>query len=281
MKVAVIAPSRSLQRDAVDPLMRVQAQDPELARIHVAIHEQCFLSHGHFAGDDDTRAAAFLEVANDPSIDAIWFARGGYGSGRLLPLIIPALRAPAARKTYLGYSDTGYLLAALAQMGVGQCVHGPLLSDGLRDGGEDALARVLAWLTSRDDASLEPSLGEAKRAYAFNLTILASLAATEHLPTMDGAVLMIEDIGEHLYAVDRHLMTVFTSGRFDRLHGVRCGRISDVPENDIDFGQEAEEIVRFWCERRGVPYLGRADVGHDADNKLVPFPIPFRQAVLP
>ena len=281
MKVAVIAPSRSLPREAVDRLAHLQEQHADLQSVSVAIHDQCFLSHGHFAGDDDARAAAFLEVANDPSIDAIWFARGGYGSGRLLPLVIPALRAPAARKTYLGYSDTGYLLAVLAQMGVGQCVHGPLLSDGLREGGEKALERVLTWFAAKNDASLEPSVGEAKRAYAFNLTILASLAATEYLPTMDGAVLMIEDIGEHLYAVDRHLMTLFTSGRFDRLYGVRCGRISDIPENDIDFGQEAEEIVRFWCGRRGVPYLGPADIGHDTDNKLVPFPIPFRQAVLP
>ncbi|MEM6746133.1 MAG: LD-carboxypeptidase [Pseudomonadota bacterium] len=281
MRIAVIAPSRNLPRAAADRLAEMQQQHPDLRGVSVTIHEQCFLEHGHFAGDDDTRAAAFIDVANDPDIDAVWFARGGYGAGRLLPLVLPALRAPAARKIYIGYSDTGYLLAALAHMGVGQSVHGPLVSDGLRPGGEDALARALRWLTVKDENVVEPSLASGERAYAFNLTILASLAATDHLPSLDGSVLMIEEVGEHLYAVDRHLMTAFSSGRLDRLRGVRCGRISDVPENDIAFGHDAEEIVRYWCDRHGVPYLGPANIGHDAQNRIVPFPIAFKQAVLP
>ena len=53
--------------------------------------------------------------------------------------------------------------------------------------------------------------------------------------------------------------------------GIRLGRCSDVPENDPDFGRTEEEIARYWCERSGIPYLGRADIGHDVDNKVVPF----------
>ena len=280
MRIAVVAPSRSLPREAAEHLLALQEQHTDLGDLTITIHDQCFLSAGHFAGDDDTRATAFLDVANDPNFDAVWFARGGYGAGRLLPLVLPALRAPAARKLYMGYSDTGYLLAALAQPGIGQSVHGPMVSDGLRPDGEDALLRALLWFRSRGEG-IEPSLGDAKRAYAFNATILASLTATEHLPSLDGAVLMIEEVGEHLYALDRHLMTAFTSGKLSRLRGMRCGRISDVPENDIPFGQEAEEIVRYWCDRHRVDYLGPADIGHDTDNKIVPFPVAFKQAVLP
>ncbi|MEO1657277.1 MAG: LD-carboxypeptidase [Pseudomonadota bacterium] len=281
MRIAVVAPSRSLPREAAERLTALHRQHTDLQSVSLAIHDQCFLSDGHFAGDDDARAAAFIDAANDPEVDAVWFARGGYGAGRLLPLVLPALRAPAARKIYAGYSDTGYLLSALSQLGIGQSVHGPLVSDALRPGGEEALLRMLRWFARKDETGLEPSLGESKRAYAFNLTILASLTATEHLPSLDGSVLMIEEVGEHLYAVDRHLMTAFSSGRLSRLRGLRCGRISDVPENDIDFGMEAEDIVRFWCDRHGVEYLGRADIGHDTDNKIVPFPVAFKQAVLP
>ncbi|MEM7741609.1 MAG: LD-carboxypeptidase [Pseudomonadota bacterium] len=281
MKIAVVAPSRSLSHEAADQLYQLKDKNPELNEVVISIDQQCFLSSGHFAGDDGARASAFLEAANDPQIDAVWFARGGYGAGRILPLILPSLRAPAAHKTYIGYSDTGYLLAALAQLGVGKSVHGPMVSDALRPGGEAALLRVLRWLALGNEDCLEPSVMHDKRSYAFNLTILASLAASEHLPNLDGSILLLEDIGEHLYAIDRALMTAFSSGRLDRLRGIRCGRFSDVPTNDIDFGQTAEDIVRSWCDRYRIEFLGSADIGHDADNKIVPFPIAFRQALLP
>jgi muramoyltetrapeptide carboxypeptidase len=53
--------------------------------------------------------------------------------------------------------------------------------------------------------------------------------------------------------------------------GIRLGRCSEVPPNDPDFGESEEEIVRFWCKRSGIPWLGRADIGHDAANRIVPF----------
>jgi len=56
--------------------------------------------------------------------------------------------------------------------------------------------------------------------------------------------------------------------------GIRLGRISKVPENDRPFGADDVEIARYWCERAGVPYLGRADIGHDADNKIIAFGAP-------
>ncbi|MEV9375796.1 LD-carboxypeptidase, partial [Klebsiella pneumoniae] len=84
-----------------------------MPEVDLVFHPQCFLSEGHFAGSDAVRAAAFLEVANDPAFDAIWFARGGYGSNRILHSVMPQLGEAARRKTYLGFSDMGFLLGAL------------------------------------------------------------------------------------------------------------------------------------------------------------------------
>jgi muramoyltetrapeptide carboxypeptidase len=56
-----------------------------------------------------------------------------------------------------------------------------------------------------------------------------------------------------------------------QLAGIRLGRCADVPENDPPFGEDEEAVVRFWCERAGIPFLGRADIGHDSANKVVPF----------
>src|SRR5712672_1998725 len=71
----------------------------------IVFHPQCFASRGHFAGDDETRTQAFLDIANDESYDAVWFARGGYGSCRVAEAVMCALTESSRRKAYLGYSD--------------------------------------------------------------------------------------------------------------------------------------------------------------------------------
>ena len=69
--------------------------------VEVHFHPQCYLSSGHFAGADSERAAAFVDVANDPSFDALWFGRGGYGSGRIAEAVLPKLNAAAWRSVNL------------------------------------------------------------------------------------------------------------------------------------------------------------------------------------
>jgi len=76
-------------------------------------------------------------------------------------------------------------------------------------------------------------------------------------------------VAEHLYAVDRLFFHVTQHLR--AIGGLRLGRISAVPENDRSFGSTAEDIARDWCRRSGIAYLGAADIGHDAANRIVPF----------
>ena len=80
---------------------------------------------------------------------------------------------------------------------------------------------------------------------------------------------MVEEVSEQLYAMDRVFFAL--AGSLPRIAGLRLGAVTDVPENDIPFGQNEEEIARYWCDRLGVPYLGRAEIGHYAANKVVPF----------
>ena len=76
-------------------------------------------------------------------------------------------------------------------------------------------------------------------------------------------------IRDSLYAVDRLFFHV--TAHLGGVAGLRLGRVSDVPENDRPFGASAEEIARFWCDRHAIRYLGEADIGHDAANRIVPF----------
>ena len=89
------------------------------------------------------------------------------------------------------------------------------------------------------------------------------------MPDLTGHVVLVEEVAEHLYATDRLFFHI--SQHLRGIAGLRLGRVSHVPENDRPFGMTEEEIARYWCERSGIPYLGRADIGHDAQNAIVPF----------
>jgi muramoyltetrapeptide carboxypeptidase len=263
-RVAICAPSRSItQEDAA----RVLELADEFPGLELHFHPQCFLSEGHFAGSDTQRLAAFTECASDPAFDAVWFARGGYGSNRIAQEAVGQLGSAAQDKQFLGYSDTGYLLAALYRARIGQPVHAPMVADIRRKGGAAAVRRSMAWLCG-DRSGAEPSLDK-RPTVAFNLTTLAMSCGTPLMPGLSGHVVMVEEVSEHLYAVDR--LFFHLTAHLGGIAGLRLGRIGDVPENDIPFGQEAEEIARHWCERRGIPFLGSADIGHDIDNRIVPF----------
>lgn len=264
-RIAICAPSTPITREVADRVAALAAD--EFAGLELHFHPQCFLSDGHFAGDDELRLAAFLECANDPAFDAVWFAKGGYGANRIAARAARGLNDAARGKTFLGYSDCGYLLAALYRDGVGHPVHGPMPVDIRRAGGDEAIRRALGWL-SGDAAGLEPSLGEEPVA-AFNLMTLAMLCGTELMPVLAGHVVMIEEVAEHLYAIDRLLFHVTQHLR--GIAGLRIGRVSDVPENDRPFGASVDEIARYWCDRSGIPLLGTAEIGHDAANRIVPF----------
>lgn len=270
-RIAVVAPSSSVSPEVIGKVGELAAHRYPPAALEIVFHPQCLLSAGHFAGDDGARAAAFVEVANDEAFDAVWFARGGYGSGRLIELILPRLAAAARRKAYLGYSDGGALLGALYSRGFARAAHGPLAQDILRAGGAAAIERALAWLVDGDPAALEPSLEPGVKAAAFNITILGSLIGTPWQPDLAGHVLMLEEVSEPMYRIDRSLFHLTSNPAIRRVAGIRLGRCSDIPPNDPDFGMNEEAVARYWCERSGIPWLGRADIGHDADNRIVPF----------
>jgi muramoyltetrapeptide carboxypeptidase len=229
------------------------------------------MSHGHFAGDDDTRARAFLDVANDHTYDAVWFARGGYGSCRIVEEVICGLKEPSKRKTYLGYSDGGALLAALYSVGFEAVAHGPMAQDILRDGGKAAIGRALAWMVDRAPEALEPTVNGASKTAAFNVTVLSQLLGTPLQPDLDGHVLMLEEVSEAMYRIDRSLFHITSNPSIRRVAGIMLGRCSDITANQPDFAMNEAEVARHWCDKSGIPWLGRADIGHDADNKIVPF----------
>ncbi len=268
-RIGLVAPGGRMA-ESVAAQAKAVARKTYGDKVELKFHPQCFLSSGHFAGDDRQRTQALVEIGNDREIDAVWFARGGYGACRVAEGAIPQLGDAARRKAWLGYSDAGFLLAGLFKAGFKHVAHGPMPVDLVREDDGSAMKRGLAWLVERDPRALEEGLG-GKPSLAFNLTILSQLLGTPLEPDLSGRVLLLEDVGEYMYRIDRYFFHVTSNPNVRRCAGIRLGRCSAVPKNDPDFGMDEEEVARFWCERSGIPYLGRADIGHDSDNKVVPF----------
>jgi muramoyltetrapeptide carboxypeptidase len=269
-RIGLVAPGTRMAKSLAEKSI-VLAQQLYGDRVELLYHPQCFRQSGHFAGDDRERIEALVEVANDPKIDAVWLARGGYGACRVAEYAIPRLNEHARAKKWLGYSDAGFLLAGLYRDGCEHVAHGPMPVDLIREGGEQAVKRGLAWLVDGAPSSLERGVTPGHPNLAFNLTILSQLLGTPLEPRLEGHVLMLEDVGEYMYRIDRYFYHVTSNAHVRKCAGIRLGRCSAVPKNDPDFELSEEDVARFWCERSGIPYLGRADIGHDSDNKVVPF----------
>ena len=263
--VAICAPSAAFANEDADRVLALAAAEFPGVRLH--FHPQCFQSEGHFAGPDAARRDALVECANDPAFDAVWFARGGYGAARIAEEALARFDHAAQNKLFLGYSDGSTLLGGLYRNRVGQPVHAPMPADIRRKDGETAVRRTLAWL-SGDKSGEEPVQDDHPRV-AFNLMTLAMLCGTPLMPGLAGHVVLVEEVCEYLYAVDR--LFFHLTAHLGGVAGLRLGRVSEVPENDRPFGSEPEQIARYWCERHAIPFLGSADIGHDIANRIVPF----------
>ena len=90
-------------------------------------------------------------------------------------------------------------------------------------------------------------------------------------PDLAGRVLMIEEVDEAMYRIDRSLFHVTSSTNIRRCAGLMLGRCAPIPVNTPDFSRDEETIARHWCDVAGIPWLGRAHIGHDAANTVVPF----------
>src|ERR1051326_5305347 len=132
--IGIVAPASRID-ESVAKQVKAAARELYGGRVELFFHPQCFLSSGHFAGDDTARSEAFVQVANDERFDAFWWARGGYGANRLAESVLPRLTETARKKLYLGYSDGGFLLARLYKAGF-EVAHGPVVADIRRDGGQ-------------------------------------------------------------------------------------------------------------------------------------------------
>ena len=219
-------------------------------------------SHGHFAGDDDTRARAFLDIANDDSYDAVWFARGGYGSCRVAEAVVAGLTEASRRKTYLGYSDAGALLAG--------ALPGRIRARRARSGGAGRPARrrrrcggACAGLDDRPRAGGAGADGR-RRDQDGGIQHHGAQPVARHAAAARPRRACADAGGGGRGACTGSIARCFTSPAtptIRRVAGIMLGRCSAITPNEPDFGMNEEEIARHWCARSGFRGSGAPTSG--------------------
>ncbi|GJG87372.1 peptidase U61 [Gemmatimonadetes bacterium T265] len=240
--------------------------------------------HGYFAGTDAERLADLNAVLRDPRVDAVWCLRGGYGTMRLLQGIdYDALaRRPRA---LVGYSDVTALHCAVAARVPGLVTfHGPTARAPLPPFSRASLLRAVG--DSRGDPcgpaaalALRPGRADGRLAGG-NLALLAALAGTPYAPRFGGAVVILEDVNEAVYRVDRMLRQLWLAGAFAGCRAVVFGHCTNCPEPCDDDGRRTlADVVAELADALGVPAALGVPVGHVDEQWTLPLGAPAELTV--
>jgi muramoyltetrapeptide carboxypeptidase len=237
-----------------------------------------------YAGTAQERAADIMALFEDPSIDAIICARGGYGVNRVLPLL-DFDRIQAHPKIFIGYSDVTGLLTSFAQRCALTCFHGPMLSSfaspdpdhQVTDYNFDTLERVLSGqdgvrITSPDGCRariLRPGRAQGPL-WGGNLSLLNERLGTAGQVTTEGAILFIEEVGEKIHAFDRMLQHLRASGSLDRIAGLFVGELVEMDEGETPFGKTPDEVVLDACDGLDFPIVTHFPCGHGDYQATLP-----------
>jgi muramoyltetrapeptide carboxypeptidase len=228
---------------------------------------------GYFAGDDDARASDLDQALRDKRIDGVWCLRGGYGAIRLLDRIEwSSLRT--REKAVLGYSEVTALHGAIARQAGLVSFHAPTARTPLSPFSRASLERAV---TGREDSCgvaenarvLRPGRATG-RLEGGNLAVFAALVGTPYFPPLDGAILVLEDVNEAVYRIDRMLVQLRLSGA---LHGVRAiifGACTNCPEESDDGARSLDEVLLELANALRVPCLAGVPVGHLTDQWTLP-----------
>jgi muramoyltetrapeptide carboxypeptidase len=269
-RVALVAPSGPL-KDESD--LERAVQNARAFGWEPVVGDHVLERHGYLAGTDEHRLADLNRFGRDDAIDAIWCLRGGYGATRLLDGIDYDAWARRPR-ALIGYSDITALHAAIGQRANVVTYHGPTARAELTERTRSTFAEAA---TMRDGASyavrdaamrmLVPG-GASGRLVGGNLALIVSLLGTPYAWDLDGAILVLEDVSEQVYRIDRMLTQIRLSGV--RLAGLAFGGFTDIPHDTITGERPLDDVLEEFAASFGVPCVAGFPIGHVPDHVTLP-----------
>ena len=228
---------------------------------------------GYLAGIDADRLHDINAAFQSEEVDAIWCLRGGYGTIRLLASIdYPALRRRP--RPVIGFSDITALHSAIHRKCGIVTFHGPTARSKITDFSRESLSRAL--IEQRDPCGEAPNVRVLRggrvtgRVVGGNLALIAALIGTPFAPNFDGTILVIEDIGEAVYRIDRMLRQLVLAGALQRCAGIVAGDFRPPRDEVTTDNRTLDEVLTEAATLAGIPCLAGAPFGHIADQWTIP-----------
>lgn len=227
-----------------------------------------------FAGNDETRQRSLQWALDHPTAKAIWCARGGYGTVRILDGLDWSAFAQNP-KWITGYSDVTALHGEAQRRGFAT-IHGTMPINVPSNSAEALNALQSAWHGKPIAFETAPhSLNIAGNAKGVlvggNLSVLYSITGSSSEPPLENVLLFMEDLDEYLYHIDRMMMNLSRNGWWTKISGLVIGGMTDMNDNTVPFGESAEEIIARHLGGFDIPVLFGLPAGHLDDNRALVF----------
>lgn len=275
--VAIAAPARKISQEELAPAVAML----EKAGFNIYYDNRLFAQHHQFAGDETVRAAYIQDLLDNPEVKAIWCARGGYGSARIIDRLDFSFFCQHP-KWICGYSDVTVFHNHIHRNFNIATLHTTMpisVKEGMYD--TPATQTFIAALKG-EPLSYELPLHPLNRlgnvtapVVGGNLSMLYSLLGSPSDLNTDGKILFIEDLDEYLYHIDRMMTNLERNGKLAKLAGMLVGHLSDMHDNTIPYGKNAEEIVAEHCAKYDFPVLFNFPAGHLPDNRAIRLGLPM------
>ena len=268
--VAIVATARFMDKADIEKAASIIRE----AGYKVILGNNLDLIDNQYSGSDEERASAFQSALNNPEVKAIFCARGGYGTVRIMDKLdwTSFLAKP---KWILGFSDVTVLHSHLNEALSVQSLHSTMPITLINNDHPDTqesnrkLFEVLSGKANetrfRSSLLHNPAFVEGE-IVGGNLSILYSLLGSESCLKTEGKILFIEDLDEYLYHVDRMVMALSRAGKLDKLKAIIIGGMSDMNDNQIPFGKNAIQIIEEHTKDYGYPVVFDFPAGHQKKN---------------
>lgn len=247
--------------------------------LEVVLGKNVFNQNNHFAGTDEERCQDFQEALDDINIKAIWSARGGYGSVRILDKL-DFTKFKIHPKWVIGYSDITAFHNHIHNLGV-ETIHG-MMTTSLEQKPEEIINTISSFKKSLFGEALSYKVASSKYNRTFvskeikgqliggNLSILTSMLGSKSQLNTENRILFIEEIGEYKYSIDRMLQSLKRADYFANVKAVIVGDMSLIKKNSTQWGSSIEQLILDVVPAE-IPVLFNFPAGHEADNRALIF----------
>jgi muramoyltetrapeptide carboxypeptidase len=265
--IGIVATARRVTEENILPAVRQITQWGLKVKLSPYLYSN---SHSYLAGTDKERSAAIQQFLDDPELAAIICARGGYGTTRIID-DIDFKEFKKHPKWIVGFSDITALHLMLSSLGF-ESIHGTMPILFSRDDSSDSVRQLHQALfgepleiNAPPHSNNRNGIGQGKLVGG-NLSLLIDSLGTRHQPETRGGILILEEVDEYLYKIDRMMVQLKRAGILSGLAGLIGGHFTDIKDTELNFGESVEEIIRQHTKEYSYPVAFQFPTGHENPN---------------